>query len=371
MSQQGGSGEKTEKASKKKKEDARKRGEVHKSQDLVSAVSLTVVFALMEAGYDSFTEKLREFLTRHLAYAYVLTQVDNLNASMIRQSYRETLLEILPIVLPLMVIIMIVGAVLHVAQVGPLITLERVKPNFSKISPLQGFKRLFSSVTVMELIKSVIKATLMGVIIYRTVRGALGQFQGMMYLKPDRAFSSLIHLCAGLGIQIGAALVGFAAVDIFYQWWRYEKDLRMTKQEVKEENKELEGDPQIKGRIRQLQRKMSMSRMMTNIKQADVVVTNPTHFAVALRYREKTDPAPVVVAKGQDLVAQQIKKVARENKITIVENKPVARALYAACEIGQTIPAELYQAIADILIYVYKVTNRMPPTNSSERNHRE
>ena len=134
----------------------------------------------------------------------------------------------------------------------------------------------------------------------------------------------------------------------------------MTKQEVKDENKQLEGDPQIKGKIRQLQRRMSTQRMMRNVPDADVVVTNPTHFAVALRYREGKDSAPVVVAKGQDLVAQQIKKIARESNVTIVENKPVARALYAACEIGQAIPAELYQAIADILIYVYKVTNRMP-----------
>lgn len=323
----------------------------------------------MEAGYNSFMEKLRDFLIHHLADSYVLAQVENLNVAMIRQSFQETLLEVLPIVLPLMVIVMIIGTALHVAQVGPMMTAERIKPNFSKISPLQGLKRMFSSVTVMELAKSICKTILMGVIIYRTVRGALSQFQGMMYLQPAAAFSRLIHLCAGMGIQIGAALVGFAAVDIFYQWWKYEKDLRMTKQEVKDENKQLEGDPQIKGKIRQLQRKMSMSRMMQNIKQADVVVTNPTHFAVALRYREKTDPAPIVVAKGQDLVAQQIKKVAREHKITIVENKPVARALYAACDIGQSIPAELYQAIADILIYVYKVTNRMPPTKSSERDH--
>lgn len=359
MSQQG-SGEKTEKASKKKKEDARKRGEVHQSHDLVSAVSLTVIFALVEAGYAPFAEKMQEFLSHHLADGYVLAQADNLTPAMLQSIYRSTLLEILPIVLPLMLIVMVVDTALHVAQVGPLLTTERIKPNFSKISPIQGFKRLFSSVTIMELFKSLIKTAIMGVLIYRAITGDVSRFLEMMYLQPDRAFSSLIRLCAGLGIQIGAALIGFAAVDIFYQWWKYEKDLRMTKQEVKDENKQLEGDPQIKGKIRQLQRRMSTQRMMRNVPDADVVVTNPTHFAVALRYREGKDPAPVVVAKGQDLVAQQIKKIARENSVTIVENKPVARALYAACELGQAIPAELYQAIADILIYVYKVTNRMP-----------
>lgn len=360
MSQQG-SGEKTEKASRKKKEDARKKGDVHKSHDLVSAMSLTVIFALLDKGYDAFEQGLQKFLCHHLSDGYVLTHAENLNVEMIQRSFQGTLLEILPLILPLMLFAMVVGTALHVAQVGPLFTMERLKPNFSKINPLQGFKRLFSSTTVMELFKALIKTVIMGVLIYRAFAGEQSRFGTMMYLRPIAAFSQIIHLCASLGMQIGAALIGFAAVDIFYQWWKYEKDLRMTKQEVKEENKQLEGDPQIKGKIRQLQRRMSAQRMMRNVPLADVVVTNPTHYAVALRYREGKDPAPTVVAKGQDLLAQQIKKVAQENKITIVENKPVARALYAACDIGQAIPAELYQAIADILIYVYKVTNRMPP----------
>jgi flagellar biosynthetic protein FlhB len=157
-----------------------------------------------------------------------------------------------------------------------------------------------------------------------------------------------------MGMMIGLALIAFALIDAFYQWWKYEKDLMMTKQEVKEENKQTEGDPQLKGKIRQKQRKMSTMRMMRRIAEASVVITNPTHFAVAVRYKESEDRAPVVVAKGQDYLAKRIKEQASKYKISIIENKVVARALYSSCEVGDEIPPELYQAIADILIYVYK-----------------
>jgi flagellar biosynthetic protein FlhB len=353
-------GERTEKASQKKKQDARKRGEVHMSRDFVSAVSLTVVFALLGIGFTSFSVSLRDFLAKHMSQSYVLRLADNVNAGTITQSYRDTLVELLPIVLPLMLALMLVGVVLHVAQTGPLMTSERLKPKFSKINPIQGFQRLFSSTTLVEMLKSIAKIVLMGVIIYQAFRDELHTFPEMMKQQPADAFNETVDLCSSMGVRIGGALIALAAVDIFYQWWKYEKDLRMTKQEVKEENKQMEGDPQVKGRIRKLQRSMSTRRMMQNMKQADVVVANPTHYAVALRYKEKVDPAPVILAKGQDFVALQIKKVAAENKITVVENPMVARALYAACEIGQTVPVDLYQAVADILIYVYKVTNRLP-----------
>lgn len=359
MSQESSS-EKTEKASPKKKEDARKRGEVHLSRDLVSAISLTVVFAALGAGYTGFTQKISQLFKEHLESGYVLARAGNINEKFWVYSYGETLREVLPIVLPLMLLMMVVGIALHLAQTGFIFTTERIKPKFSKIDPIQGFKRLFSMASVMEMLKSVSKIILMGIVIYRSISSELEDFPSMMQLQPAEAFAMLIKLSSTMGVRIGAVLTGLAAADIFYQWWKFEKDLRMTKQEVKEENKQMEGDPKIKGHIRQLQRRMSQRRMMRGLLQADVVVTNPTHFAVALRYREKLDPAPVVVAKGQDLLAQQIKKVAKEKKITIVENRPVARALYASCEIGQTIPADLYQAIADILIYVYKATNRMP-----------
>lgn len=367
MSQQS-SGEKTEKASSKKKQDARKRGEVHLSRDFVSAASLTLVFALLGVGYASFAQNLKTFLQKHLETNYVLAQAENVNVNTIQLFYRNTLMELAPIVLPIMLVLMLVGSALYVAQTGPLMTTDRIKPKFSKINPIQGFQRLFSSATVMEMLKSIGKIGIMGLIIYKTIAAKMNGFPDRMRQRPEEAFSETVHQISSMGLQIGMALVALAAVDIFYQWWKFEKDLRMTKQEVKEENKQLEGDPQIKGKRRQLQRRISQQRMMQNMKQADVVVTNPTHYAVALRYREKVDPAPVVLAKGQDYLALQIKKVAKNHHITIVENKPVARALYASCEIGQAIPAELYQAIADILIYVYQVTDRMPKRTNEGSN---
>lgn len=358
MSQE--SSEKTEKASQKKREDARKHGQVHMSHDFVSAVSLTVLFAVLGSQFISFAQNLEEFLKEHMSSNYVLACAENMNPKMILSAYRKTLTELAPIVLPFLLLVVLLAVVLYVMQTGPLVTSERLKPDFKKINPIEGFKRLFSGRALMEMLKSISKILVMGVVIYRAISKQLDKFPLMMSVRPMDAFTQAVKMASSMGVQMGAALVALAAMDIFYQWWKYEKDLRMTKQEVKEENKQLEGDPQIKGKRRQMQRRISQQRMMQNLKQADVVVVNPTHFAVALRYKEKLDPAPIVVAKGQDYLALQIRKVAEKNKITVVENIPVARALYASCEIGQAIPPEMYQAIADILIYVYQVTNRMP-----------
>ena len=191
MSQQS-SGEKTEKATSKKKEDARKRGEVHLSRDLVSAVSLTMVFALLKVGYTSFAQSLAKFLRAHLTGSYVLAQAENLNSRTVLLFYRSTLTELAPVVLPPMLVLMILGSALYVAQTGPLLTTDRIKPTFSRINPLQGFQRLFSGVTVMEMFKSIGKVAVMGVIIYQTIRGKLDTFPDMMHLRPADAFAQAV-----------------------------------------------------------------------------------------------------------------------------------------------------------------------------------
>jgi flagellar biosynthetic protein FlhB len=194
-------------------------------------------------------------------------------------------------------------------------------------------------------------------------------FAGYINYDVWTAFQKILSSSFSMGIMIGLALIAFAAVDVLYQWWKFEKDIRMTKQEVKEENKQLEGDPQIKGKIRQKQRRMSAQRMMNRLPEATVVGTNPDHFAVALRYRENEDRAPVVIAKGQDFLAQRIKQKAKELNIAIVENKPVARTLYRFCDIDDEVPQELYQAIADILIYVYKGHQKITVPQRQGRSH--
>jgi flagellar biosynthetic protein FlhB len=349
-----GSGEKTEKASPKKRKDVKKKGDVHKSADLCSAIMLFITFGTLKIGYEGFIRSMQGFSASMLSDSVVVGNARNVTAGSIVSYYKDILYAVLPMILPFMLIVMVSGAVVHVVQTGPMFITDKLKPDFKKINPLQGFKRLFSPNSLVELGKSILKITILCYIAYSYFSSGLKDFVNMMYADVGAAISKVLSTSFSMGIMIGLALIAFAAVDVLYQWWKFEKDIRMTKQEVKEENKQMEGDPQIKAKIRQRQRKMSSQRMMQRLPDATVVVTNPEHFAVALRYKEDVDKAPVVIAKGMDYLAQRIKQKAREYDIAIVENKPLARALYAACELDDEIPAELYQAIADILIYVYK-----------------
>lgn len=362
------SGEKTEKPSAKKKRDARRQGNVSKSQDLISAGTLVIMFALMMIGFEGLTTGLAEFTETHMRGSYINTYAGNFNIVMLKSMLSDTVLKYMMIILPVLLVAMLAGVILNLVQTGFLFAPDKLKPNFNKINPIEGFKRVFSLSSIMELFKALVKTAILVLIIYKTLMNNLDIFGNYAFFRPGQTFAEIMKICAKMGITIGAALLVFAIVDVVYQWWKYQKDLRMTKQEVKEEYKQTEGDPQIKGRIRQLQRQMSQRRMMQAVPTADVVITNPTHFAVALRYREDEDAAPVVVAKGADYVAQRIKEIAKENGVTIVENKPVARSLFASCEIGQTIPADMYQAVADILVYVYKATNRTPKRREQTPN---
>jgi flagellar biosynthetic protein FlhB len=355
---QSGAGEKTEKASAKKKRDARKKGEVHKSQDAISALSMVVMFATIYAMWSTAFSTFQTFLSQNLSDSYIVTQSNTISNQSVHDVFSNIFSQALSMLLPIFAVAMLVGVIGNVIQTGPMFVPNRIMPKFSKINPINGFKRLFSVTSLVELFKSICKVTILGVLVYQTIFAQISNYPAMMTEKVDDAFNTVMTSCLMLGIKMGGAFLIFALLDMFYQWWKFEKDLRMTKQEVKEEHKQLEGDPQIKAKIRQKQRAMSARRMMEQLQSANVVVTNPTHFAVALRYDEKADKAPVIVAKGQDYLAQKIKEKAREFDITIVENKPVARALYAACEIGDQIPAQMYQAIADILVYVYRLKNK-------------
>ncbi len=354
------SGEKTEKPSSKRKEDARKRGDVSKSHDLVSAAMMVILFAVVKASMNSFVEKLEGFAETNLNSSYVNTYSNGMDSRTVTDMFSHLIGELAGMMLPILAVAFISAIVLNVVQTGFIYAPTKLKPDFKKINPLNGFKRIFSSATIFELGKSILKTVVLAIIIIQSLRDEFATFSAYSQLRPAAAILKVFDIGMTMGIKIGGALLALAIADVIYQWWKYQKDLRMTKQEVKEENKQLEGDPQIKSRIRQKQRQMSMRRMMQNMQNADVVITNPTHYAVALRYKEGKDAAPVVLAKGADFLAQKIKEKARELNITIVENKPVARALYAACEIGDLIPENMYQAIADILIYVYRQTNRVP-----------
>jgi flagellar biosynthetic protein FlhB len=243
-------------------------------------------------------------------------------------------------------------------QTGLMLTPKALMPKLSRINPLEGVKRIFSVRAGVELLKATAKVCFLSYFVYSEYTSLISGFPTLMGMDASKAFFEIMKRSLMIGIKMGAVLGIIAAADYFYQKMKYEKDLMMTKQEVKEEYKQLEGDPKIKGKIRQKQRQMSRMRMMKRMKEADVVITNPTHYAVAVRYKQDEDKAPMVLAKGKDVLAQKIKEKAREYGIEIVENRPVAQALYHHCDIEAEIPRDMYQAVAEILVYVYRMKNK-------------
>ena len=244
------------------------------------------------------------------------------------------------------------------AQTRFLVTAEPLKPKFSRLNPLEGVKRLFSLKSLVETLKNIIKIIILLFIVYLSVRDMILESANYLYTDLTASVAHLVEVAWTMVIRICIAFVAVAALDFFYQWWDYERQMKMTKQEVKEEYKQMEGDPQVKGKIKEIQRRRAQQRMMQQVPGADVVIRNPTHFAVALRYRPEEDYAPVVLAKGQDNVAMRIVEIAGEHKIAVIENVPLARALYAEAELNQFIPPSLYEAVAEVLVYIFKLNGK-------------
>ncbi|MGI5970217.1 MAG: flagellar biosynthesis protein FlhB [Oscillospiraceae bacterium] len=350
-------GERTEKPTKRRKEKARKQGQVARSNELNIAFSVITLFAVLNAAWDGFVKSASAMVKNYLSSGY-LAASDSINKAAVMHVYRQALADGLRIIWPVLLLALLVGVLVHVFQTGLLFTGETLKPKFNRINPIEGFKRIFSTRSLIELVKSALKLALLCYIAYSAYKGIIARLPTMMNTDIKQAFTDIMHTALKLGIRMGAGLGAVAAFDYLYQRLKYEKDLMMTKQEVKEEYKQLEGDPKIKSRIRQKQRQMSRLRMMRRLPEADVVITNPTHYAVAIRYKEKEDSAPVVLAKGKDHVALKIKEKAKEYGIEIVENKPVAQALYKSCELDQEIPSDMYKAVAEILVYVYRMKRK-------------
>jgi len=258
------------------------------------------------------------------------------------------------VLLPIFGAALIAGIGINLVQVGFLFTTKTLGMKLNRISPISGFKRMFSGKTVIDLLKSLLKIILLGYVAYADFSNMLNEFPTYVGRDLYSTFVQIMRAAFLTALKMCIVMVFIAIADFLYTWWKYEKDLRMTKQEVKDEYKMMEGDPQIKGKIRAKQRQMSAMRMMSRVPEADVVITNPTHYAIALKYDDKVSSAPVVIAKGQDYIARKIKEIAIEAGVEIVENPPLAQSLYALCEIDQEIPADLYQAVADILVFVYR-----------------
>ncbi|WP_425060872.1 Flagellar biosynthetic protein FlhB [Sporomusa carbonis] len=348
------SGEKTEEATPKRKEEAKKKGQVAKSTEISAVfVILAAFYTLKLLGANLYLE-LAGYMTEIFS---TLTTTD-FTINSVQILFLNLSLVLLKTVLPVLLVILVTSLAINYMQVGFIFSTETLMPNFNKIDPLSGFQRLFSKRSLVELLKALFKVTIIGYFIYRFAiieTDAIPKFISMELIDSLKLAGSLI---IDLAFQILSVMLVLAAFDYFYQWWEHNQSLKMSKQEVKEEFKQTEGNPQIKGKIKEKQRAIAMRRMMQEIPKADVVVTNPTHLAIALKY-DKTMSAPVVLAKGQDFLAERIKQVARENRVAVVENKPLARALYPVVQIGDAIPPELYQAVAEVLAYVYRLKKRL------------
>ena len=266
-------------------------------------------------------------------------------------------LKSLLIMLPFMAFGFVVTLLVSIVQVGWKVSTKPMKPELSKLNPLNGFKRIFSKDSLFELVKSILKIVIIIYIAYTSIKDNANDLFALYDLGLNQAVALVGTLIINTGIKISIVYLVIGLADFIYQKHKFNEDMKMTKQEVKDEYKNTEGDPQIKGRQRRKMQEVSQKRMMQDVPKADVVITNPTHFAVALKYEAEVSSAPVVLAKGEDYLAQKIKEVARENKIEIVENKPLARMLYHNVDVGAEIPPELYQAVAEVLAAVYKVKN--------------
>ena len=347
-------GEKTEEPTSKKIEDARKEGNVPKSQD-TSAVFTLFVSILAVLMLFHFMQDHLIALTK---YYFALAGKTELTRDNLMDIAIITMKEFVIIVIPLALIIALSGIMGSVAQFGFIFNSDAIAPKFDKLNPISGIKNLFSLKKLLDSVKITLKSF--------TVFG-IGFYYFFQYIKelPTVALFSLhdqldwmIHKAIILAFIMLALIGVFAAVDLFIVRKRYFDNLKMSKQEIKDEMKNMEGDPHIKSKIRQIQMQASLKRMMSEVPKADVVITNPTHYAVALKYDEKKNRAPVVVAKGMNHIAVQIKKIARENNVHIVQNPPLARSLYAQVEIDTEIPDELFATVAEVLAYVYKMNRK-------------
>lgn len=353
----GEGGEKTEEATPKKLEEARKEGQVAKSQDLAVAILLIILFTSLRffGGYmyDRFVQVFVTYSNSISEYAY------DFNSNRVMNLLAFGGKEILLICGPIMALALIAAVAVNVAQVKWKPTGKPMKPKISKISPVSGFKRMFSKDKLFELAKSIVKLAVLFYVVYDSLKDEWGLVVNIYKLDLLPALELIVGTVINVGFKISIVFLILAAADYYYQKRKFRKDMRMTKQEVKDEYKNTEGNPQIKGRIRSKMQEASRRRMMQSVPEADVVITNPTHLAVAIKYDKALGDAPVVLAKGADFLAARIKDVARDNKVEIVENKPLARMLYYNVEIGDQIPPELYQMVAEILAYVYSLQGKI------------
>lgn len=350
------SDEKTEKATPKKRRDQRKKGNVATSKDVITVASLVGCFYCLQLLFPGIFRRMRDLM---LFQVTSVADIEELSLSSLQLVGMKAIETAAWCIFPLGVISLAIGVIGTGIQTRFLFTREPLKFKLSKLSPLKGLKNMFSTRQLVELVKSLLKIIILAAVLYGILKDELVMIAQMMDVNPISAATYVLKEIISMILQIGMIFAAIAGFDFFYQRWKYEKDLKMSKDEVKEEYKQMEGDPKVKGKIRSLQQNMARSRMMQAVPDADVIIRNPTHFAVALRYDIDNDNAPVVVAKGQDYIALKIVEVGEINHVTVIENKPLARGIYASTPLGGQIPAEYYGVVAEILVEVFRMNKKL------------
>ena len=355
FAKEGQGGEKTEPATEKKLEDARKEGQVAKSRELGQAVMLLLFFIVLKLWAITMGHNFMKIFAD--VYGRMSEMTTLVGGAISTKDFfslvNYAILRMLFIIFPILLTAIGATFVVEVAQVKWKPTAKPLQPKFSKLNPISGFKRIFSKDKLVELLKAIVKVGLIGYLAYSSLKNEFALLFTLFDLELKAAVGIIGNVAINLGIKISAVYIVIGFIDFGYQKWKFSEDMKMTKQEVKDEFKNAEGDPAVKGKQKQRMQEASRRRMMQSVPEADVVITNPTHFAVAVKYDPMIMDAPFVVAKGEDFLAQKIKDTAREAGVEIVENKPLARMLYYNVDMGAPIPPELYQAVAEVLAVIY------------------
>ena len=346
--------DKTEEPTPHRQREARKRGQVMKSMEVNAAVNMLAMVLLFAIFWRYFLNGFTSMLRHYLSH-FPETEVNMLSFGQVARFAME---QCFSLSAPFLLAALFIGIVANVMQVGFLVSGEAIKPQINRLNPVEGFKRIFSARALFELVKSLLKITIIGVASYLYLRA---QFPALLMLlgQEGGVFTALFQkVLQGLALRVAAIFLVLALLDFLYQRYEFKKSIRMTRQEVKEEYRQLEGDPHMRARLRERQRAIIRQRGLSSVPEATVVITNPTELAVALRYRENVDQAPVVLAKGAAKLAQRIRELAAENDIPVIQDPPLARMLFYQVEVGEEIPEDLYQAVAEILALVYRLQEK-------------
>ena len=346
--------DKTEKPSAKKKKDERKKGNVAKSKEVVNVVTFAGVIFIVAGLSDFIINELKGLME----FFFTIDITGSLNEDTSQPIIIKSMISLFKSYLPIGIVMMLLGVIGNIMQTGFVLSTEALNPKLNKLNPVNGFKNMFSMKAFGTLIKSLAIIIFLGYIGFAFIRNNYFSIINVGNTYTPYLMSSIKQILLNLMKNIMLGLVFIGCADFAYQLYSYNKQMRMTKQEVKEEYKQMEGDPLIKSQIKQKQRQMASQRMMEDVPKATVILTNPTHLSIALRYERGVDSAPVVVAKGADLVAMKIREIAKEHDVPIIENKPLARMIYKQVEINQEIPVDMYEMVAEVLRIVYKMKNK-------------